>query len=165
MPTTHKKTNANKMRPRSSHAMQRFTRVCLHAQTAVQCTYTPGEPWLFWSREKPEYLQFEPHAGINMAQVLGSPLYICGILTECGPKTVSDHDGEDLVHLRGSSYIHVYINYVCFLCHLPRIKSDHRWHHTKLHSRKFTGGGGGICCGDHLSITYGGDLLYLWIFS
>ena len=28
--------------------------------------------------------------------------------------------------------------------------------------RKFKGG---ICCGGHLSVTYGGELLYLWIFS
>ena len=28
-------------------------------------------------------------------------------------------------------------------------------------SRKFKGG---ICCGSHLAITYGGQLLYLWIF-
>ena len=26
----------------------------------------------------PEDPQFEPHAGIKMAQVVGSPLYICG---------------------------------------------------------------------------------------
>ena len=29
-------------------------------------------------RKKPEDSLFEPHAGIKMAQVLGSPLYICG---------------------------------------------------------------------------------------
>ena len=29
-------------------------------------------------------------------------------------------------------------------------------------SRKFKGG---ICCGGHLAVTYGGELLYLWIFS
>ena len=23
---------------------------------------------------------------------------------------------------------------------------------------------GGICCGGHLAVTYGGELLYLWIF-
>ena len=29
-------------------------------------------------REKPEDPQFEPHAGIKIVQVLGSPLHICG---------------------------------------------------------------------------------------
>ena len=38
----------------------------------------PDESQLFWSREKPKYPQFEPHAGMKMAQVLGSPLYIFG---------------------------------------------------------------------------------------
>ena len=35
LPTTHAKTNAKQMRSRSSRAVRRFTRVCLHAQTAV----------------------------------------------------------------------------------------------------------------------------------
>ena len=43
----------------------------------MQVTYAPDEPWLFWLRERPEDPQFETHAGIKMAQVLGSPLYIC----------------------------------------------------------------------------------------
>ena len=44
----------------------------------MQVTYTPDKPRLFWLREKPEDPQFDPHAGIKMAQVLGSPLYIYG---------------------------------------------------------------------------------------
>ena len=45
----------------------------------MQVTYTSDELWLFWVREKLEYSQYEPHAGIEMAQVLGSPLFICGV--------------------------------------------------------------------------------------
>ena len=40
-------------------------------------TYAPDESRLFWLRENPEYPQFEPHARIEMVQVLGSPVYIC----------------------------------------------------------------------------------------
>ena len=40
-------------------------------------TYALDELRVFWLQEKPKYPQFEPHAGINMAQVLGSPVYIC----------------------------------------------------------------------------------------
>ena len=35
LPTTHTKTNAIQMHPRSSHAVQRFMCVYIHAQTAV----------------------------------------------------------------------------------------------------------------------------------
>ena len=42
----------------------------------MQVTYAPDEPQLFWLREKPEDPQYEPHAEIKMAQVLGSPVYI-----------------------------------------------------------------------------------------
>ena len=42
----------------------------------MQVTYAPDELRLFWLREKPEDPQFEPNVGINMAQVLGSPVYI-----------------------------------------------------------------------------------------
>ena len=38
--STHTETNANKMRPRSSRAVGRFTRVYLHAQTAVHMHLT-----------------------------------------------------------------------------------------------------------------------------
>ena len=69
------KTNAKQMRPRSSCAMRRFTRVYLYAQTAVDAS---DEPWVFWLREKLEDPQFEPHAGIKIAQVLGSLVYIYG---------------------------------------------------------------------------------------
>ena len=42
----------------------------------MQVTYAPEEPQLFWLRETPEDPQFEPHARIKMAQVLGSLVYI-----------------------------------------------------------------------------------------
>ena len=38
--TTHGKTNANKMRPRSARAVQRFTHIYLHTQTAVHTHLT-----------------------------------------------------------------------------------------------------------------------------
>ena len=45
----------------------------------MQMTYALDKPRLFWIWEKLEDPQFEPHAGIKIAQVLGSPFYICGI--------------------------------------------------------------------------------------
>ena len=45
----------------------------------MQVTYAPDKPQLFWLREKPEDPQFEPHARIKMAHVLGSPVYIYGL--------------------------------------------------------------------------------------
>ena len=50
---------------------------CLSSRSDCS-TYAPDESRLFWSQEKPEYPQFEPHARIKMAQVLGSLVYICG---------------------------------------------------------------------------------------
>ena len=65
------------MRPQSLRAMRHFMRVYIHAQTAVDagdiCTW---RTMVIWLREKPEDPQFEPHAGIKMPQVLGSPVYI-----------------------------------------------------------------------------------------
>ena len=43
----------------------------------MQVTYAPDEPQLFWLWEKPQNPQFEPPVGIKMAQILGSPSYIC----------------------------------------------------------------------------------------
>ena len=40
-------------------------------------TYAPNESRLFWSQEKTLDFEFEPHAGIKMAQILRSPLYMC----------------------------------------------------------------------------------------
>ena len=42
----------------------------------MQVTCAPDEPQLFWLGEKPKHSQFERHAGIKVAQVLGSPLYV-----------------------------------------------------------------------------------------
>ena len=43
----------------------------------MQVACTSDKPQLIWLQEKPKDPQFEPHARIKMAQVLGSPLYIC----------------------------------------------------------------------------------------
>ena len=74
------------MPQRSSRAVHHFKHVYLHARTALdagdkttvvrQVTYAPDVPRLFWLRKMPEDPQFEPHAGIKMAQVLGSLVYI-----------------------------------------------------------------------------------------
>ena len=57
---TKTKTNAKQMHPWSSRM-----HVYLHTSTAVDAGDIPKDP------------QFEPHARIKMALVLGSPLYIC----------------------------------------------------------------------------------------
>ena len=43
----------------------------------MQVTHALDEPRLFRLREKPEDPQIEPKAGIKMAQVLVSLVYIC----------------------------------------------------------------------------------------
>ena len=55
----------------------------------MQVTCAPDKSQLFWLRKEPENPQFEPHAGIKMAQILGSPLYICGATREMQRKRVN----------------------------------------------------------------------------
>ena len=74
--TTHTVTHTNKMHPRSSYPVRRFTHVYLHAQTAVRMHLTNHN---YFDRGKPEYPQLQPHAGIMMAQVLESQVYICAL--------------------------------------------------------------------------------------
>ena len=60
-------------------ATQCFTRVCLHAQTTVHAGNTrTWQTTIILITENPKDPQFEPHARIKMAQVLGSLVYICG---------------------------------------------------------------------------------------
>ena len=66
--TTHAETNANKIRPRSSRAVLRFSNY-----------YAPDESRLFSSRGKTWIPPIGAHAGIKMAQVLGSLVYICDL--------------------------------------------------------------------------------------
>ena len=69
---------------RNTHKQNSFTiffaafPVCLFS-SSDRSTYAPEESRLFWSWEKPKYPQFEPRAGIKVAQVLGSIVYICDI--------------------------------------------------------------------------------------
>ena len=44
---------------------------------------------------KPEYLQFEPHVGMKMMQVLGPPVYICeaNIVLSSGVKSLISKSG------------------------------------------------------------------------
>ena len=57
-----------------------FSHVYLHAQTAVDADDIRTQ-WttVILNTEKPEDPQFKLHAGMKMAQVLGSPLYICAL--------------------------------------------------------------------------------------
>ena len=59
-------------------------RAALHAfvfpSRSDHSTYASDESRLFWSREKPEYPQFESHVWIKMAQVLESLAYICEVI-------------------------------------------------------------------------------------
>ena len=75
LPNTYVERNANKMR---STIFSR--RVGFHgcvSSHSDRSKYAPDKSRLFLSREKPEYLQLEPHAEIKMVQVPGSPVYIC----------------------------------------------------------------------------------------
>ena len=77
LPSTPTETNTHKMRPPSSCAVQHFTRFYQPLSSrSGRSTYAPDESRLIWSCEYP---QLEPHAGIKMVQVLGSPVYICGL--------------------------------------------------------------------------------------
>ena len=57
LPTIHAETNANKMRPRSSRAVRRFTRVYFYAQTARHTQLS--NHGYFDRRKKPEYPKYE----------------------------------------------------------------------------------------------------------
>ena len=68
-------TSGNK---RKQNAFTIFARRFMCTYLYAQAVYAPDESrLLFWSREKPKYSQLESHAGIKMAQCLGSPVYIC----------------------------------------------------------------------------------------
>ena len=72
---------------RKANALMIFARhtvfyACLSSRAYpqyMQVTQALNDPRLFWSGEKPEDLQIEPHAGIKMAEGLVSLLYICGV--------------------------------------------------------------------------------------
>ena len=79
LPTMHPQTNTKLMYPRYLHGVRRFTHVlssdhhrCKWHKHLKNCGY--------FDYRKTRGTQFEPHAGIKMAQVLQSPLYICGIV-------------------------------------------------------------------------------------
>ena len=57
----------------------------------MKVTYLTDEPraQLFWLQVNPEDPQFEPHAKIKMAQVRGSPLYICALSRGYPPRNNS----------------------------------------------------------------------------
>ena len=55
----------------------------------MQVTFAPDEPQIFWLWEKPEDPPIQVNAGIQMAQVLGSLVYICDVKRVCVLKMVS----------------------------------------------------------------------------
>ena len=79
--TKHVKITAKQMRPRSLRAMQRFALVCLQAQIALlvckQHMHLTNHGYFDYGKN-PKTPQIQPHAGIKMAQVLRSLVYICG---------------------------------------------------------------------------------------
>ena len=71
------------MRPWSLGALQHFTHVYLHTQTAVDAgDLGIWKTTLILITLKIQRPQFVAHAGIKMVQVLGSPMYICGAISE-----------------------------------------------------------------------------------
>ena len=79
LPTSHAKTNAKQMHPRSSRTVRHFAHVYLHAQTAVDAgDIRTWRTKIILIAGKNQHPNFSPHAGLKMAQVLGSPLYIFG---------------------------------------------------------------------------------------
>ena len=86
------KINVKPVRPPSSRATQHFLHVYLYCQTTVDA----GDICTWWTTAtvivgKPEDPKFQSHARIKMAQVLESPLYICGEAQE-----VEKGEAEDL---------------------------------------------------------------------
>ena len=79
LPTTHAKTHAKQMHPRSSHAVQHFTHVYLHTWTAADAgdIHTWRTTFILITRKTRRPLIWA-HVGIKMAQVLGSLVYIYG---------------------------------------------------------------------------------------
>ena len=73
LPTTHKKQTQIKRIHDLRTPCGVFMHDYLHAQTTVDVQTT-----VILITRNPEDSQFEPHAGIKLAQVLGSPVYICG---------------------------------------------------------------------------------------
>ena len=81
----HTRGNKHKQNVSMIFAPRAAFYACLSSHSD-RSTYAPDESRLFWSQEKLEYPQFEPHAGIKMVQVLASPVYICGMVTSKGCK-------------------------------------------------------------------------------
>ena len=71
----HTRRNKHKQNASTIFARRKAFHACFSSHSD-RFTYAPEESRLFWSLEKPKYSQFELHARIKMAQVLGSPLYI-----------------------------------------------------------------------------------------
>ena len=78
LPTTHAKTNAKQMSPRSSRTVRRFTRFHLHAKTAVDAgdIRTWRTTVILITGKTRIHLIWAPCRD-KMAQVMWSPLYVC----------------------------------------------------------------------------------------
>ena len=81
LPTTQAKTNAKTMRPRSLRTMQHFTRVSFSSSNCSRCRWHTQltNHGYFDHRKNPKTPNLSPMPGLKMAQVLGSPVCICGM--------------------------------------------------------------------------------------
>ena len=92
-------------------------------------TYAPGEPWLFWLWERLQDPQFEPHVGIKMAQVLGSSVYIYGVLLSQYPWQLLSGQKVTFLGKQPTSSRLEYLrkpviqacSHVCWICYLQKI--------------------------------------------
>ena len=88
-------------------------------------TYAPNESRLFWSQEKTLIHEFEPHAGIKMAQILRSPLYIC----VCGGSLKTNSCSSEFFW-KSVSYRHKLQTFIYFF---PKISTLKMFQGTMFH--------------------------------
>ena len=63
-------------------------------------------------------------------------------------------------------FISLFILIITLFLIFPPNKLQYRVSAVYVHYNKcLNQGGGGICCGGHLAVMYGGELMYLRIFS
>ena len=80
LPTAHAKANATAFK--SVHNLRvpcSFLCTFVFMLQYMQVTHSLDKPPLFWLQENLKTPQIEPNAGIKMAQVLVSLVYICGV--------------------------------------------------------------------------------------
>ena len=78
LPTTHDRGNKSKQNASITFAHCKAFRACSSLRLD-HSTHASDESQLYWLQEKSGYPQMKLHAGIKMAQVLGSPICSCGL--------------------------------------------------------------------------------------